>query len=207
MNKRTINIIILSLIVVLLLGGIIYFVFLFKMPKANPGTASPTPINNTNLPSSGSSTPIVKQAEIVKNQNIKPATSEEVSRFNLEKIAASFAERLGSYSNQSNFSNIVDLKIFMTLSMQKWADKYIADAQKNSKYAGIYQGVTTKAVSEETKSYSENPARADILVHTQKVQSSGTAENSTIYNEDVLITFVKESDQWKVDNAKWQGKK
>jgi hypothetical protein len=67
--------------------------------------------------------------------------------------------------------------------------------------------VTTKAISQETKSFSENPAKADILVHTQKVQSSGAAENSSTYFEDVLITFIKESGQWKVDYAKWQGKK
>jgi hypothetical protein len=118
MNKRTINLILLILIIVFLLAGILYFVFLFKTPKNNPSPAVTE--NKTNiLPASSTTTPIVKQVEIVKNPNIPAASNEEVTRFNLEKIASSFAERLGSYSNQSNFSNILDLKVFMTLSMQK----------------------------------------------------------------------------------------
>jgi hypothetical protein len=197
-KKRTITITLLILIIVLLLAGIIYFLFFFKFPSAViPPVEVNNPVNN-NLPAE--TTPTVKQA--TPTPNAKPATTEEKNKFNLEKIAASFAERLGSYSNQANFLNISDLKIYMTASMQAWADKYIATNKKMA-YSGVYQGVTTRAVSTEVKNYSEAPGKADILVHTQKLSVTGTSSPVTT-NQDITITFVKQNNKWLVDNAVWK---
>ena len=210
MNKRTIRIIILSLIVLLLLAGILYFFFFFKFP----GSEMPAPVKNpavkttdnqANLPAS--STPPVKQAEIPANPTAKPASDEDVARLTLVKMANSFAERLGSYSNQENYANIITLKILMTVSMQKWADNYVAAAMKSNPYPGYYQGLTTHAVTSEVKNFDNAKGAASILVHAQKVQSTATSTDNTSYNEDLLVSFVKENGQWKVDNAKWQNKK
>jgi hypothetical protein len=197
-KKRTIVITLLVLIIVLLLAGIIYFLFLFKFPSTVvPQPEVNKPVNNT-LPAV--TTPIVKQA--TPTPNAQPATTEEQIKFNLAKIAASFAERLGSYSNQANFSNISDLKVTMTTSMQAWADKYIA-ANKKTAYSGVYQGVTTRAISTEINNYSDAQGKADILVHTQKLSVIGTSSPVTT-NQDITISFVKQNNKWLVDNAVWK---
>jgi hypothetical protein len=210
MNKRTITIIILSLIAVLLLAGIIYFLFMFR-PSGNvaPINQPVSQTTDTGQKNQLSTTPtsMTKQAVVAQETVAQPASSEEVIRYTLVKIASSFAERLGSYSNQSNYGNITDLKNFMSVSMQSWADKYIANAQKTANYTGIYQGVTTRTVTTEVKSFNFTGGTADIIVHTQKTESSGDVSNASTYYQDILISFIKEGGQWKVDNAKWQGKK
>jgi|WetSurMetagenome_2_1015567.scaffolds.fasta_scaffold15405_5 hypothetical protein len=196
-KKRTIVITILIFIIILLLAGIIYFLFMLKSPATVPSAVVNTPANN-NL--SAAATTTVKQSTPI--PNAKPATTEEQNKFYLEKVADAFAERLGSYSNQANFSNISDLKVYMTASMQSWADKYIATNQKNP-YSGVYQGVTTRAISTEIKDYNDTAGKADILVHTQKLSVNGTS-NPVTTNQDITITFVKQNSKWLVDNAKWK---
>jgi hypothetical protein len=203
MNKRTTRNIILIIIILLLLAAVIYFLLMYKFP----GTVIPKPANNsttgqtsqtkeTQLPATVSSTVPVKQA------NIPPPTSDAITQTNLEKTASSFAERLGSYSNQSNFVNISDLKALMTPSMQAWANKTIANNQKAA-YSGIYQGMLTKAVSVDTKNFDNAGGRADMLVHTQRISTIGTSSPVTTY-QDIAITFVKQDGNWLVDNAVWK---
>lgn len=210
MNKRTIKIILLSLFIILLLAAIIYFFWFFKFPGTVIPQAKPPAVETADNQSgltSATSTPIVKQVEIPKTTTAQKATDEEVAKMTLVKMASSFAERLGSYSNQENYANIINLKIFMTVSMQKWADSYVAAAKKANPYSGYYEGLTTHAVTSEIKNFDNVGGTADILIHTQKVQLTATSTNNASYNEDLMVTFVKENGQWKVDNAKWMNKK
>lgn len=211
MNKRTITIIILSIVVILLLAGIFYFFFFFKFPGSIIPKVIKTPVAQTEVTKESefpvTSTPIIKQAETPKTTTAKPATSEEVEKLTLVKIASSFAERLGSYSNQDNYANVTNLKILMTLSMQKWADSYVASAKKANPDTNIYHGLTTHAMTTEVKNFDSVKGSADILVHTQKIVSDEAAADSAPYTEDLMVTFIKEGAQWKVDNAKWMNKK
>ena len=120
-------------------------------------------------------------------------------------MAASFVERFGSYSNQSNYNNINDLKIFMTKNMSNWADKFIKEQREKSQVNDIYYGITTKAVSEKVQEFDEDVGQAEILVSTRRREALGTTNNvSKTYNQNILVTFVKERGSWKVDSAYWQ---
>ncbi|MDD4901711.1 MAG: hypothetical protein PHE24_01090 [Patescibacteria group bacterium] len=203
MNKRTIRTIILIAVIILLLLIIAYFLWMFKfpgsvIPKA-VSKATTSPITNTIGQNStiAATTPVTPV-----KPSVPPASSETITQANLVKIADSFAERLGSYSNQSNFSNINDLKLLMTASMQSWADKYIAANQKAA-YSGVYQGVTTRAISTETIDFNDAKGQADFLVHTQKVAQTG-ADKPVVTYQDISIAFVKQNNIWLVDNAVWK---
>lgn len=124
----------------------------------------------------------------------------EITKEDLQKMASSFAERFGSYSNHSNYGNIEDLKVFMTRSMQSWADNFIEENKKE--YSDIYYGLTTKAVTSEIQSSTDN--KVLVLVKTQRKESTGTMSNSAVYYQNIIIEFVKESGAWKVNRATWQ---
>ena len=143
----------------------------------------------------------VKAAKIKANIAQKIQT---VSSADLERIAASFSERFGSYSNQSSYSNIDDLSIFVTENMVTWSKNYISQLKKQNTNNSIYFGISTKSIVTELKSFDEDAGTAEILVKTQRVESTGTINNSKNFYQDILIDFVKQSGSWKVDKAYWQ---
>lgn len=119
------------------------------------------------------------------------------------QIASSFAERYGSYSNQSNFANLEDLKILMTEEMAEWANQYMQEQrEKITEIPDEYYGMTTKALNEKIISESDNAAQ--IRVATQRREATGTTANFKIIYQDILIDLVKEGNVWKVDGAYWQ---
>jgi len=132
---------------------------------------------------------------------------EDVNREDLKRLAASFGERYGNFSNHSNFSNIVDLKMFMSKNMKNWADNYIAEQKSKEIDDTIYYGITTKAIGEEIIEFDDDISKAEILVKTRRREAIGTTNNiSDIFNQEIIITFVKELGAWKVDSAVWQNK-
>lgn len=142
--------------------------------------------------------------EQAENNTSKTEETEDVNQEDLKRMASSFSERFGSYSNHSNFSNIVDLKIFMSKNMKNWADNYIAAQKSKESIDDIYYGITTKAIGEEIKDFNDDINRAEILVKTRRREAIGTTNNmSDIFGQEILITFIKEFGAWKVDSANW----
>lgn len=130
-----------------------------------------------------------------------PVPVEKTIETTLTAIAIPFTERYGSYSNQNNAENIADLIPFMSKEMQDWATATIRDAQKKT-LPTIYQGTTTKVLAY-TVTRAED-AIAEITIKTQRVESTGTNTNSKTYNQDIVVTLVKEGGVWLVQAAVWQ---
>ncbi|MBU4217329.1 hypothetical protein L6270_02530 [Candidatus Parcubacteria bacterium] len=191
-------------ILLLLLGGLLlaflaFFLLNFlrkpvvtNLPLENNSASIAKPIQQT----ATSSSVVVK--EIVK----KPLVLKRISKGDVEKMAASFAERFGTYSNQAGFSNMVDLKIFMSRSMQIWADDYVSKQTKVNN--DIYYGITTKAVVVETKNFNDELGQATVLVKTRRREATMTTANvSKVFNQDITVNVVKEDGAWKINSAYW----
>lgn len=209
------------------LAGIVYIVFFYdftgkKITNEEKKISSPRgeiqPEEKT----------VVLSSENQKDLSVgkREISESEIAQENLKRMAASFAERFGSYSNHSNYSNISDLKIFMTDTMAAWADGFIEEIKAKQGASDIYYGVTTKAVATEVKKFDEGAAatagqagqagqaaagagqagEAEILVKTQKREASGTMDKAVVTYQDILIFFAKKNDSWKVDRAEWQEK-
>jgi hypothetical protein len=136
------------------------------------------------------------------NNNIsEPVVLSEQEKVNgfLIKTSSAFSERFGSYSNQSNFENLLDLKMLMTEKMQNWVDSLIV---KGGSQNAVYYGITTKALNTNIKNSSESVS--EVIVSTQRQESVGSEINSKIYYQDLIIIFTKEGGLWKVDSAIWQ---
>jgi len=207
-----------------ILAGIIYVIFLgkfsfsgiFNFGKSNaPQIASSTSVVATPVITKTSvMEAVIRERQATEgnsNTPIEPIKRSEVKSFNkddLMRMAASFAERFGSYSNHSNFSNVVDLKVFMSTKMQKWADNFVYEQLAKGVGDNVYFGVTSKAIGKEVKAFDDNVGVASVMVITRRREYTGTTVNlSNTYDQDILISFVNENGAWKIDAADWQDKK
>ena len=183
--------------------GLIWFVFLNNSPEdinQDEVVAPNNTVTNVTPPSIiNSTTPTPPVASTYKIDTSLRETGVE----DLKMIAAAFAERFGSYSNHSNYSNIVDLKLFMSSAMQDWADNFLNEMRTKSGDSDIYYGVTTKSISQTSNKFDNNLGIAEILVRTQRRESTGAMNNSTTIYQDILISFIKERGAWKVNEAYW----
>jgi len=180
-----------------------------KADNANKNINSAA-VNNKNIAINGSNANISNtNASIGGQENANTANPQQANaisrgKSDVEKIARFFTEFFGSFSTDSNYSNVTGLKIYMTQNMQKWADGFVADAKKNKSKEAGYFGVTTKTVSVKTDSFSEEQGKAEVIVSCQRREATGTSTNARIYYQDMTVSFIKEKGVWKVNEAKWK---
>ena len=139
------------------------------------------------------------------DENNTETEDKQVGKKDLIRIAGSFAERFGTYSNQSNFGNISSLKIFMSSKMKKWSDSYIKEQKEKNYDFSIYYGITTKTIASELKDFDDDLGFASVLISTRRREATGTMNNySNTFNQDILIDFAMEDGAWKVDSVYWR---
>lgn len=203
MNKRIWGVIIIILGLAII-AGIVYVIFFYKF--------SSPPEQITELPAVQQAEPLAQPIikEPVEQQTavqpVSPLKKAEVKQEDLARMAAAFAERFGSYSNQSDYGNIRDLQIFMTAKMKDWAENYIADARARKTNTVIYYGIITKFISSEVKQFDQDMGQAEVLVRTQRRESAGVSSNSSTFYQDIIIKYLREKGVWRIDGIDWQGK-
>lgn len=201
MDRRIWGIIIVIFSLVLI-AGIIYIIFFYKFSPAAEPVATEQPATQQAAPAATSETP----AEPAGAQPAQPLKKAGINEEDLARMASSFAERYGSFSNQSDYGNIRDLQIFMTESMKNWSDNYINDARSKKGDTSIYYGIITKAVSTTVNKYDSDTGQAEILVKTQRRESTGVSGNSSTFYQDIIIKYLRENGVWRVDGVYWQAK-
>ena len=205
MNNRLTKFIVIT-IGIILIFALLYFLFIngFLFSKKDK-TAVESPSAETFEQGEGD----VSATSSIEMEKPKPVKVQktEFTQDDLGRMASSFAERFGSFSNQSNFSNVSDLKIFMTEKMQAWANDYVVAKAKEIGDSQIYYGVTTKSVSREFKEYDKETGLATVLVTTRRREARVSKENSSdVFTQEITISLVKQSGAWKVDSAFWKEK-
>lgn len=201
MNKRALGITIIVLAGVLFLF-IIYILFFRNFNATEEGAVE-------------KKQETITQAQLPKIENekiekpavpAKPRTKEEVTQDDLKRLAMLFAARFGSYSTQSTFQNISDLKMFMSESMKVWADKYVEEQNNKDNGSSVYYGITTDAVTAQVKSFDAKAGLAEIEVGTQRREATGTTNNTTTFGQILHMKFKKEAGAWRVDEARFDDK-
>jgi len=187
-----------------IIAGIVYVIFFYKF------SSSPAPVVERPVVEQPATTlppvvePPVKSSAMV--QPTSPFKKAEMQADDLARMASAFAERFGSFSNQSDYGNVRDLQIFMTNAMKNWAENYINDARARKTQTTIYYGIVTKAISSEVKQFDSDTGRAEILIKTQRRESAGIADNSATFYQDIIIKYVREQGVWRVDGIYWQNR-
>ncbi|MFA5131464.1 MAG: hypothetical protein WC467_03490 [Patescibacteria group bacterium] len=201
-KKMGIFIIIIALIIIIL---IIYFGFLRKSPTPAP-TETPTgEVTGAlpEIPQIGTTTPSDKPRNNIQ-YDISKEAPHQISGDDLGKISMSFAERFGSYSNHSNFSNFTDLQILMTDNMNAWAASYVADLKSQAQNNPGYSGVITTALTYEVKKFDDKAGQADIIIGTQRRNSTDAINGGAPYNQNLDLSLVKVNGEWLFDKAYWE---
>lgn len=206
-NRKKIGLLIIVIALIIL---VIIAILYFNRKKSEEVISEPTSIIATStLPGSAanSQTPTTTPSDRPLNRQEYDISKEPAHQLNdndASKLATSFAERLGSFSNQSNYGNVTDLKIFMTEKMRDWADKYVAGL-KAQDYSGEYYGITTKTLTTEITSYNEKAGTSEILVVTERQE--GRADSlSEPFRQNMTVKLVEKNGEWLVDSAYWEDK-
>lgn len=202
-DRKKIGLLIISIAVIIL---VIIAILFFKKINSNN--------NLVNRTENGTSTLEVSEIVVMptstpgdrpRNYQVYDVSKEapyEVNANDAAQTARLFATRLGSFSNQSDYGNVTDLKIFMTNSMRKWADKYVADLKAQS-YTGEYYGIITHPLTTKVLSYDKEGGKAKIEVVTERQENKGDAIG-TAYQQKMILDLVKNNNEWLVDNAVWE---
>jgi hypothetical protein len=204
-NNRKILGISLIILGVIIIALIIYFAFFKKAPNVTGpeiNEASSTAQLQKGI-EAGTTTP----SDIARNRQEYDISKEAAHVFNLsdlEERSKFFAAGFGSYSNQSNYGNFTDFKIYMTDSFSTWTDKYVEDLRAKDQASASYYGIVTYALGTEVKSFNDKVGKAEIIVSTKRIESTAAIGDKAPYLQKITLDFVKVNGDWLVDAAYWE---
>jgi hypothetical protein len=189
----------------LALSAVIYLLFFkdYSLPQGAPEQSAPAEkTDSQQIPA----TPLpAAPAQPSGAQKADPLPPANQAKDDLSRLASAFAERFGSYSNQSDYDNIISLEPFMTSRMWAWAQRYVQERKDKRPADGeIYYGVSSRTIKQEFVSFDEAGGQAEIRIEMRRRESSGTMSNfSDPFDQDLSLKMVKEGGAWKVDSAIW----
>jgi len=94
----------------------------------------------------------------------------------------------------------------MTDKMKDWSQNYINDAKAKKADTSIYYGIVTKSIFSEAKQFDADLGQAEVLVKTQRRESTGVSGNSATFYQDIIIKYLREGSVWRVDGIYWQSR-
>jgi len=209
-NRKKIAILIIT-VALLLIIVIIYLALRQRHVPAASSVTLPSVATSSqsslpySLPISSNSSQTASTGTTLATDYPTPPPTHQLTANDLGKIAMAFSERIGSFSNQSGYTNINDLEIMMTDSMKTWADTYINKLETQYQNNGAFYSVTTHALLFKVNSFDDLAGMAKITVTTQRsVQDGSLKIQAKPYNQNISVTFKKVDGKWLVDGAYWQ---
>lgn len=201
-NRKKIGIVLIVL-GLLIIALIIYFGFIKKDKDKDEPIITETPMVELPLPAGDD---LTNPGDISRSwqPNLSAEAEHVFNETDLKKRAKAFAERFGSYSNQSNYSNFSDLEIFMTKSFADWAKSYVEQLRESAPSYEVYYGISTRALTTELISFNEITGQAEVNVLTERSESSADGGDLEPYQQKILLKFNKLANDWLVDAAYWE---
>ena len=134
--------------------------------------------------------------EFTQNNDLTGDEEDLAETARLEQIAKNFIEVYGSYSTDSSYQNLKDLKHLLTESY--WADleSYIL----NTEVEGAYSIWTTALKAELLK---KGRTEASFKVKTKRGERESRIETEKIFYQDAEVYLLKEGGIWLISKVKW----
>lgn len=209
MNPRLRNILILILILAIVLLVVFWFLLRSKnekqviIPQDNLDN-NITNLENNSLNNLETETEDTETDSGITVAPIKTVSEEEKLKSQLRKLAISFTERYGSFSNSSDYENLEDLLQFMTSDLKNKTQNFIDSKRRANEDNLIYYGMTTRALNTKILEFDVNLNRVIFEVSCQKQEVFGTAINSNTFYSSAEVKFEKSGGVWKVDEFSWK---
>ena len=179
--------IIIAVVVILLLAAVIFLLF-----RSQPAPTRVEPVPNVQIDEpTKTSTGVTKvpTAQIPSTGAVSAAT-----------IARSFVERFGSFSSETNYLNVDDVKALATESFAQELEKIAETARKNA--TDGYYGISTRLLTTATKE--EAVDTAIIIITTQREEATGSPANTNVFVQDITVELQKVGDSWLVNGFSWE---
>jgi len=199
-NRKTIGII-LIIIGLVIVGLLVYFLLIQEDELINVDVP-PVDTQTQQLPTGpeiGTTTPSDRPVSS-QQYDVSQEQAHQIGAADLAKRAMLYSERLGSYSSQSDYSNFIDLKIYMTEDMRDWVDQEVLSLQTKNRNSGYY-GIETKAITTEILNYDDQEGTAEIKVTTERRESRDLLGGGESFSQVVRFSFVKGASDWLIDGA------
>ncbi|MBU4369608.1 hypothetical protein KKG58_02480 [Patescibacteria group bacterium] len=181
MSKRNI-IIIIIVVIVLVIAAVIILI-----QKDKP-VLGPSPSDQKKV-----SEEISSETEEKEKEQVDPMA---ILKSQLGLQARSFIARYGTYSSDNRYGNLKMLLPQMSVRFAQETTNEIA--QKGEEEQG-FSSLTTRIMNLNLKSFNE---KAEIVFIGQVQEQEVKNEKIGLQQKIIEISFVKENDQWKVDEIK-----
>lgn len=114
-------------------------------------------------------------------------------------VSKLFVERYGSYSNEAQFQNLIDVLPLMTEAFADETREFIA----SSKSPETFYGVTTQVLTVNVEAMDETTGVATIRMQTQREIAQGSTQNTSVSYQEIRLELEKKAGVWKVASASW----
>ncbi len=158
--------------------------------KGKPETANPNQESAVATP----------QAEV--KYSLKELSQEEKLKQEIKNFVSYFVERFGTYSNQTDLSNLTELKDMSTASFAKFLDTYINDIKTKYPYRQGYYGITTKVVVVDFEDFNPADTRFRAVVETRRKEVRG--DESREFNQKAEVEVIQDGEGYKINRVFWR---
>lgn len=192
MSLRARIFIVVSLIVLFILGVSI-FLYVRSKSKDAPTVDSS---GNTVLPSGSDNAPNSAPLSFtnLENVNVPKTSALETQQKAAQNLAKIFVERLNSYSSESRYQNMLDVKSLVTDSYWKQLGAKIpANIPANSPN---FYAVSVEAYGANIAAWSDNSATVDLQLKITEEKGGVISKKDA----QAKVTLVKNGSNWLVDN-------
>ncbi|PIW36286.1 MAG: hypothetical protein COW24_06040 [Candidatus Kerfeldbacteria bacterium CG15_BIG_FIL_POST_REV_8_21_14_020_45_12] len=135
------------------------------------------------------------------NTNSSSAGTPQSDSERILRLARTFVERYGTFSNRNNFENITSLEPYMSDKLQQESAEFISKSENSAIDSDFYSIITT-VISTTVQELKEGKS-AVVRVGTQRTETRGT-ETPVIFTQHISLNFVNVEGTWKVDSVNWE---
>ncbi|MCX6786028.1 MAG: hypothetical protein NTZ18_04225 [Candidatus Komeilibacteria bacterium] len=188
LSKKSIIILVIILLVIL---GLAVALMLFDKSFFSLKPAAPQ--TNANQQAN---VPAPQKGAAAETPTVKLSPTEQL----IYATARNFAERYGSFSTDSRFTNLTEVQLLATPAFKKVLAGQIGSSAPSKEF----YGVSSRALKVNITNLDESGGKAEVTVSLQREESK-TGQNNFVFNQDLKLTLTKVGEAWLVNSAVWQG--
>ncbi len=117
----------------------------------------------------------------------------------LTVVARNFSEKYGSYSTDSNFTNLEEAKLLASAKLSSELQQVIDTASVDDNF----YGVTSKALKVTILDLDESSGTGQVEVNMQR-QETKEGMDDFVYYQKIFLSLIRSGKTWLVDTAQWQ---